>query len=76
MLGADHRSTLTNRLNLARWREEAAAGTGAAAAYADLLPDLVSVLGEDHPDTLAARHQLAEWQETPGESAVDQSTDS
>ena len=61
MLGPDHPETLTTRANLASWRGEAGDPAGAAAAYEELLADLLRVLGPDHPNTLTTRGNLAYW---------------
>ncbi|MFF9089879.1 tetratricopeptide repeat protein [Streptomyces sp. NPDC014991] len=60
-LGPDHLATLITRHNLAYWRGEAGDAAGAAAAFAELLEEMLRVLGPDHPSTLSTRHNLAYW---------------
>ncbi|WP_328459573.1 tetratricopeptide repeat protein [Streptomyces sp. NBC_00448] len=50
------------RSNLAYFRGEAGDAEGAAAAFAELLDDIVRVLGPDHPSTRTAQNNLARWQ--------------
>src|SRR5512144_719266 len=69
VLGPDHPATLTTRANLAYWRGEAGDPAGAAAGFADLLPERLRVLGPDHPDTLTTRANLAYWRGKAGDPA-------
>lgn len=55
-LGADHPDTLAARGYIAFSRGLAGDATGAAAAFAELLPDLLRVLGPDHPHTITTRY--------------------
>jgi hypothetical protein len=61
VLGPEHPSTLTDRVNLAYWTGEAGDAAGARDQYAALLPIRERVLGPEHPDTLNARNNLARW---------------
>ncbi len=59
--------TFTTRANLAAWRGEAGDPAGAAAAFAELLPDIQRVLGPEHPTTLTTRNNLAAWRGEAGD---------
>ncbi|GAA1239812.1 hypothetical protein GCM10009665_33260 [Kitasatospora nipponensis] len=61
MSGPEHPDTLNARHSAADWQGEAGDAVGAAAAFAELLPDRVRVSGPDHPLTLTARHSAAYW---------------
>jgi hypothetical protein len=61
VLGPEHPSTLTDRVNIAYWTGEAGDAAGARDQYAALLPIRERVLGPEHPDTLNARNNLARW---------------
>ncbi|WP_322974324.1 tetratricopeptide repeat protein [Actinacidiphila epipremni] len=58
-LGPDHPHTLMARGNHASWSGQSGERSDAAAALAELLPDMRRVFGPDHAETLAVRHNLA-----------------
>ncbi|WP_431914833.1 tetratricopeptide repeat protein [Nonomuraea jabiensis] len=59
VLGAEHRSTLSTRHNLAGWTGQAGDAVGARDQLAALPPIRERGLGPEHPDTLKVRHNLA-----------------
>jgi DNA-binding MarR family transcriptional regulator len=69
LLGPHDPDTLAVRSNLADWRGEAGDRAGAAAAYEQLLTDMLRVLGPDHFDTLSTRGNLARWRGRAGDRA-------
>jgi hypothetical protein len=71
-LGPDHPGTLSARGELAHLRGEAGDAAGAAAAFEEVVADLLRVQGPDHLYTLTARNDLAHWR---GKAGVDESTD-
>jgi hypothetical protein len=68
-LGPDHPDTLATRNDLAYWRGAAGDPAGAAAAFEELLADVLRVFGPDHHGTLTTRHNLAMWRGEAGDPA-------
>jgi len=69
LLGADHRDTVTARVNLAYAYRAAGQTAEAIALYERALSDRERVLGIDHPDTLLLRNNLAEAYRAAGRIA-------
>lgn len=61
-LGASHPDTLAIRREIAYSQGQSGDPLGAAAAFEDLLTDIISAMGPYHPDTLTVRRDLAWWQ--------------
>ncbi|MEU2588361.1 NB-ARC domain-containing protein, partial [Streptomyces avermitilis] len=66
-LGPNDSYTLAIRHNLAQCQGTAGDPRRAVAAFAELLPDFMSVLAPDDPAILIARHNLAHWQGEAGD---------
>jgi len=66
---ADHPDILATRNNLADWCGDAGDPASAAAAYSEVLKDVLRMLGPDDPNTLATRHKLAQWRGQAGDAA-------